>query len=202
MLSASIQNKVSLSKLVQTNKRISTVKNLAFQIKIKSLNEQILSIKNNMDETGFQVVSREFILFSKVFEELANEMQVLMDSMLPNIAEKIKSEKLGNLKRLTETYSQTKIFSSNKKSQKENEENQDRWQKSLSENSRSLVRLLKRSELLSLQGNIIFMQSKITGAYIRETEQGSLLLSLTNELGEIMTEVRNNVTYIKKIWED
>ena len=114
MLSASIQNKVSLSKLVQTNKRISTVKNLAFQIKIKSLNEQILSIKNNMDETGFQVVSREFILFSKVFEELANEMQVLMDSMLPNIAEKIKSEKLGNLKRLTETYSQTKIFSSNK----------------------------------------------------------------------------------------
>jgi hypothetical protein len=195
MISGSIHEKVNLSKLIQTNSRISAIKNLAFQIKIKSINEQILSIKNNMHDTGFQVVSREFIFFSKVFEQLANDMQSLMNTMLPNIAHKIKNEKMIFQKRKAIHLSKNLLLEGTISNQ------EVEWMNSLRENSKSLSRLLKKSELLSLQGNIIFMQSKITGAYIRESEQGELLMSLTNELGDIMTEVKNNISMIRKIWE-
>jgi hypothetical protein len=190
-------HKANLLKLMETNKNISGIRELAFQIKIKSINEQILAIRNDLSTTGFHIVSREFINFSKIFEELADEMQILMDEMLEEVAHNLKKSKLDKHRNIAESLSK-KIISSSKVYNSTSEEiNMNTYKIS---NRTKLKNIINRASLLSLKGNNIFMQSKITGAYIHNNEKNSLLNTLTIELGDIMDKVRVRITNIKKIW--
>ncbi len=189
-------HKENLHKLIETNKNISSIRDLAFQIKIKSINEQILAIRNDLSSTGFHIVSREFINFSKTFEDLADEMQTLMDEMLDEVAHSLKKSKLDLHRNKAESLSGKKlsllpILTSY------SEINIDSYK---IPNRIKLRSIINKASLLSLKGNNIFMQSKITGAYIQNNDKNSLLNTLTSELGEIMERVRQRITNIKKIW--
>jgi len=187
----------NLLKLMETNKNISGIRDLAFQIKIKSINEQILAIRNDLSTTGFHIVSREFINFSKTFEELADEMQILMDDMLEEVAHSLKKSKLDKHRTLAEAISQKKIISSNATYSISQEIDMSTYK---IPNRTKLKNIINKASLLSLKGNNIFVQSKITGAYIHNNEKNSLLNTLTIELGDIMDKVRVRITNIKKIW--
>ena len=195
MTDSSESNRINLYRLIETNRNISQIRELAFHIKIKSLNEQILAIRNDLGETGFQIVSREFILFSKSFEELADEMEVLMDKMLFDVAHKLKKEKLFKHRNLAEKIARRSLS-----------QNNDRQENELIiisyeiPNEIKLKKIINKALLLSLKGNNIFIQSKITGAYIKNNDKNSLLNTLINELGEIMEKVRSSITGIKKVW--
>ncbi len=195
MTDSSESNRINLYRLIETNRNISQIRELAFHIKIKSLNEQILAIRNDLGETGFQIVSREFILFSKSFEELADEMQVLMDKMLFDVAHKLKKEKLFKHRNLAEKIARRSLSQNNV--QQENELIVISYE---IPNEIKLKKIINKALLLSLKGNNIFIQSKITGAYIKNNDKNSLLNTLINELGEIMVKVRSNITGIKKVW--
>jgi hypothetical protein len=190
-------HKANLLKLMETNKNISGIRELAFQIKIKSINEQILAIRNDLSTTGFHIVSREFINFSKTFEELADEMQFLMDEMLDEVAHSLKKSKLDKHRFLAESLSKKKISSTNVHNSTSQEINIATYK---IPNRTKLKNIINKASLLSLKGNNIFMQSKITGAYIHNNEKNSLLNTLTIELGDIMDKVRVRITNIKKIW--
>ncbi len=195
MTDSSESNRINLYRLIETNRNISQIRELAFHIKIKSLNEQILAIRNDLGETGFQIVSREFILFSKSFEELADEMQVLMDKMLFDVAHKLKKEKLFKHRNLAEKIARRSLSQNNV--QQENELIVISYE---IPNEIKLKKIINKALLLSLKGNNIFIQSKITGAYIKNNDKNSLLNTLINELGEIMVKVRSSITGIKKVW--
>ena len=196
-METSVNSRTNLKKLMETNKNISIIRDLAFQIKIKSLNEQILAIRNDLEETGFQVVSREFIGFSRVFEELADEMQALMDEMLIEIARELKVMKKQTHIELAEKISGRKLsYPSPTTSFQESTGSFD----FKIPNGIKLKKFINKASLLSLKGNNIFVQSKITGAYIKNNGKQSLLNTLISELGEIMENVRVNITTIKKIW--
>ena len=195
MTDLSESNRINLYRLIETNRNISQIRDLAFHIKIKSLNEQILAIRNDLGETGFQIVSREFILFSKSFEELADEMQVLMDKMLFDVAHKLKKEKLFKHRNLAEKIARRSLSQNN--DQQENELIIISYE---IPNEIKLKKIINKALLLSLKGNNIFIQSKITGAYIKNNDKNSLLNTLINELGEIMVKVRSSITGIKKVW--
>ena len=195
MTDSSESNRNNLYRLIETNRNISQIRELAFHIKIKSLNEQILAIRNDLGETGFQIVSREFILFSKSFEELADEMQVLMDKMLFDVAHKLKKEKLFKHRNLAEKIAKRSLSQNNV--QQENELIVISYE---IPNEIKLKKIINKALLLSLKGNNIFIQSKITGAYIKNNDKNSLLNTLINELGEIMVKVRSSITGIKKVW--
>ncbi|MCB1179940.1 MAG: hypothetical protein KDK36_20350, partial [Leptospiraceae bacterium] len=66
---------------------------------------------------------------------------------------------------------------------------------------KDLMGVIRKTEVLSLQGNVIFLQSKITGAYVRDGVSFNELKVLTEELGEDITAIRNCVHSIKNIWE-
>ncbi len=189
-------NRSDLFRLIETNRNISRIRELAFHIKIKSLNEQILAIRNDLGETGFQIVSREFILFSKSFEELADEMQILMDKMLFDVAHKLKKEKLIKHRTLAEKIARRKL------SEIEDSSEVEEFEETSQEisNELKLKKIINKALLLSLKGNNIFIQSKITGAYIKNNDKTSLLNTLINELGDIMEKVRISITGIKKVW--
>jgi len=195
MTSFDESNRTNLHRLMETNRNISRIRDLAFHIKIKSLNEQILAIRNDLGETGFQIVSREFILFSKSFEELADEMQALMDKMLYDVAHELKKEKLIKHRNLAEKIARRRLSQVN--SQIEDELLSGTY---VIPNEMKLKKIINKALLLSLKGNNIFIQSKITGAYIKNNEKNSLLNTLINELGEIMEKVRISITGIKKVW--
>ena len=188
-------NRTNLYRLIETNRNISHIRDLAFHIKIKSLNEQILAIRNDLGETGFQIVSRDFILFSKSFEELADEMQTLMDKMLFDVAHKLKKEKLFKHRNLAEKIAKRRLSHNNL--QQDTEEIYISYEVP---NEIKLKKIINRALLLSLKGNNIFIQSKITGAYIKNNDKNSLLNTLISELGEVMEKVRISITGIKKVW--
>ena len=185
------ESQILLHKLMETNETIILIKELAFQIKLKSLNEQILAIRNDLSGTGFQVVSREFIGFSRNFEELAIEMQELMDEMLVSISSSIKNLKFAEYKKKANRISGNEYFT--------NLQMEGSFFKGTNLEFR-LKKVISKVSLLSLKGNNIFIQSKITGAYISETDKHTLVNSLISELGEIMEKVRSCTTNIKKIW--
>ena len=195
MTNSDESNRTNLFRLMETNRNISRIRDLAFHIKIKSLNEQILAIRNDLGETGFQIVSREFILFSKSFEELADEMQALMDKMLYDVAHELKKEKLIKHRNLAEKIARRRLSQVN--SQIEDELLSGTY---VIPNEMKLKKIINKALLLSLKGNNIFIQSKITGAYIKNNEKNSLLNTLINELGEVMDKVRISITGIKKVW--
>jgi hypothetical protein len=195
MTDSSESNRINLYRLIETNRNISQIRELAFHIKIKSLNEQILAIRNDLGETGFQIVSREFILFSKSFEELADEMQFLMDKMLFDVAHKLKKEKLFKHRNLAEKIARRSLSQNN-----DQQENGLIIVSYEIPNEIKLKKIINKALLLSLKGNNIFIQSKITGAYIKNNDKNSLLNTLINELGEIMEKVRSSITGIKKVW--
>lgn len=190
-MNGQVEGSTLLHKLMETNDNIILIKDLAFQIKLKSINEQILAIRNDLSETGFQVVSREFIGFSKNFEELADEMQLLMDEMLIEISQSLKKLKYETLKQKANSLSGKIYFPDSEEKLKHiNDFNREM----------RLKKAIQRASLLSLKGNNIFIQSKITGAYIKEHGKQNLVNSLISELGTVMEKVRLCTTTIKKIW--
>jgi hypothetical protein len=134
-------------------------------------------------------------LFSKSFEELADEMQFLMDKMLFDVAHKLKKEKLFKHRNLAEKIARRSLSQNN-----DQQENGLIIVSYEIPNEIKLKKIINKALLLSLKGNNIFIQSKITGAYIKNNDKNSLLNTLINELGEIMEKVRSSITGIKKVW--
>jgi hypothetical protein len=189
-----------LEKFITTNKEVIRLKELAFQIKLKSLNEQILSIRFDMQESGFQVVSRELIQFSNSFELLAREMLDVMSQMFPVISGQLKIMRMKKIKEralslIKNSYSQDIIL---KRMNKSMDKQKLAKQEALLKN---LLRIIAKTESLSLQGNVIFLQSKITGAYAKNTVSSGELNVLTEELGKDIMQIRNCVHRIKNVWE-
>ncbi len=189
-----------LGKFITTNKEVIRLKELAFQIKLKSLNEQILSIRFDMQESGFQVVSKELIHFSNSFESLAHEMLNVMSQMFPVISGQLKTMRLRKIKEralglIQSSDSKQLILKRIDKSMDKNilAKQEGLW--------KNLLRIIAKTETLSLQGNVIFLQSKITGAYAKNTSSSDELNVLTEELGEDIMQIRNCVHRIKNVWE-
>ena len=124
-------------------------------------------------------------------------MQILMDDMLEEVAHSLKKSKLDKHRTLAESLSEKKISSTHIHNSTSQEINMTTYK---IPNRTKLKNIINKASLLSLKGNNIFMQSKITGAYIHNNEKNSLLSTLTNELGDIMDKVRVRITNIKKIW--
>ena len=115
--------------------------------------------------------------------------------MLFDVAHKLKKEKLFKHRNLAEKIAKRSLSQNNV--QQENELIVISYE---IPNEIKLKKIINKALLLSLKGNNIFIQSKITGAYIKNNDKNSLLNTLINELGEIMVKVRSSITGIKKVW--
>jgi hypothetical protein len=192
---------IDLSKFILINKELLNLKRIAFKIKLNSLNEQILSVKFDISRSGFQVVSKEFILFSNYFESLANHIQRIISEYIPNLSKKIKLEKfsflLSKALNLSSTNSVSELIKTNSFDK--------RIQETIENNTFFLKELqthIQNTETLLLQAEVIFLQSKITAAYIDDPNLNLQVKDLSEEIAKLIAEIKTSIDKIKYCFGD